>query len=55
MNSDLASMREDVPFLTQFSANSDSYDAYLRDGLEPWSSKSDKVHEIVDEILAVVH
>ena len=52
---DTAAMREDGPFLTQFSANTDSYDAYLRDGLKPWSSQSDSVHEIVDDAFGVDH
>jgi len=52
---DLAAMRNNGHFLTQFSANIDGYDAFLRDGVEPWSSQMQSVHEIVDEALGIEH
>ena len=52
---DLAAMRANRPFLNQFSANSDGYDAYIRDGMKPWSSQFDKVHDLVDSALEIDH
>ena len=52
---DLEKMRNDRTFLNDFSANADRYDAYVRDGLAPWSSQSEKVHSIVDGILGIDH
>ena len=52
---DLEKMRNDRVFLNDFSANADRYDAYVRDGLAPWSSQSEKVHSIVDGILGIDH
>lgn len=52
---DLAAMRANQAFLNQFSANFDGYDAYIRDGVRPWSSQFDKVHELVDSALEIDH
>ena len=52
---DLASMRTNRPFLNQFSANADGYDAYVRDGLRPWSRELDRVHRLVDDALGIDH
>jgi len=52
---DLAAMRENQHFLNQFSAHADGYDAYIRDGLRPWSLQFDKVHTVVDTILSIDH
>jgi hypothetical protein len=52
---DLAGMRANQLFLNQFSANLDGYDAYVRDGLAPWSSKFDEVHLLVDQAIDFSH
>ncbi len=52
---DLDGMRADRKFLNQFSANADGYDAYVRDGLAPWSAQFDKVHQLVDHALGMTH
>jgi hypothetical protein len=52
---DLAGMRANQSFLNQFSANADGYDAYVRDGLAPWSSQFDRVHQLVDQTLGISH
>lgn len=52
---DLAGMREDQAFLNALAENIDSYDAYLRDGLLPWSDQLDKVHHMVDDALRLAH
>lgn len=52
---DLASMRTNRAFLNQFSANADGYDAYVRDGLRPWSQQMDRVHKLVDNALGIDH
>jgi hypothetical protein len=55
MDCDLAGMRANQAFLNAWGANADGYDAYVRDGLRPWSDQFDKVHAIVDGILGVTH
>lgn len=52
---DLAAMRADQQFLNQFSANADGYDAYIRDGVRPWSLQFDRVHTLVDIALGFDH
>ena len=52
---DLAAMRSSQPFLNQFSANVDGYDAYVRDGVKPWSLQFDRVHKLVDRALGIDH
>lgn len=52
---DLAGMRVNQSFLNQFSVNADGYDAYVRDGLAPWSSQFDRVHQLVDQVLSINH
>jgi hypothetical protein len=52
---DLAGMRANRLFLNQFSANIDGYDAYVRDGLAPWTSQFDRVHRFVDRAIGVNH
>jgi hypothetical protein len=52
---DLAAMRMHRQFLNQFSANTDGFDAYIRDGVKPWSLQFDRVHELVDRALAIDH
>ena len=52
---DLAGMRANQSFLNQFSVNADGYDAYVRDGLAPWSSQFDRVHQLVDQALSISH
>ncbi len=52
---DLDGMRANQKFLNQFSVNADGYDAYIRDGLAPWSAQFDKVHQLVDDALGMTH
>jgi hypothetical protein len=52
---DLAAMRSNQHFLNQFSANADGYDAYVRDGVRPWSQQFERVHARIDAILSINH
>ena len=52
---DLTGMRTNQLFLNRFSANLDGYDAYVRDGMAPWSSKFDEVHLLVDQAIGISH
>ncbi len=52
---DLEAMRTSRAFLNQFSSNADGYDAYIQDGLKPWSEQMDLVHKLVDESLGIDH
>jgi len=52
---DTAGMRADPAYLNQFSTGIDIYDAYVRDGLAPWSSQLDHLHQLVDRILGINH
>ena len=52
---DLVGMRANRAFLNDFSQNSDRYDAYVKDGLAPWSAQMDKLHRLVDDALGIVH
>ncbi len=52
---DLAGMRANRAFLNDYSQNSDRYDAYIKDGLAPWSAQMDKLHRLVDDALGIVH
>lgn len=52
---DTAAIRADTTFLSRLAVNIDLYDVYLRDGLLPWSSHFDRVHELVDEELSLQH
>jgi hypothetical protein len=45
---DVSGMRADQAFLNVMSENIDSYDAYLRGGLLPWSEKLIEVQRLVD-------
>jgi hypothetical protein len=55
MECDLEGMRGNQAFLNAWGANIDGYDAYVRDGLRPWSDQFDKVHSMVDEVLGMAH
>ena len=55
MECDLEGMRNNQAFINAWGANIDGYDAYVRDGLRPWSDQFDKVHAIVDGILGALH
>lgn len=55
MECDLAGMRSNQAFINAWGANIDGYDAYVRDGLRPWSDQFDKVYAIVDRALGVTH
>lgn len=52
---DLAGMRANQAFLNHWGANADGYDAYVQDGLAPWSAQFDRVHALLDGILGVSH
>jgi len=55
MECDLPGMQDNQAFLNAWGANIDGYDAYVRDGLRPWSEQFDKVHAIVDGVLGMEH
>ena len=52
---DLAAMRESRLFLNAVTQNADAYDAYIRDGLRPWSDQLGRVHEQADALLGITH
>lgn len=52
---DLEAMRKSPGFRNGISVNMDGYDAYLRDGLIPWNEQFNKVHNLVDDKLAISH
>ncbi|MDT0596257.1 hypothetical protein [Glaciecola petra] len=52
---DLEGMRLAPSFLNMASENADAYDAYLRDGLRPWSERMKSLHHLLDEILGLTH
>ncbi len=52
---DLSGMRVNRHFLNAASANADGYDAYVRDGLQPWSDQLSRLHEQIDRILGIDH
>jgi len=52
---DLNGMRADRYFLNAASANADAYDAYIRDGLRPWSDQLTRLHGQIDDILDIDH
>lgn len=52
---DLEGMRADPVFMNAVSESIDSYDAYLRDGLRPWSDQLEHVHTVLDEELGINH
>jgi hypothetical protein len=52
---DLGKMRASQDFLNDMAIGIDRYDAYIRDGLAPWSEQFDKVHALVDETLGLRH
>ncbi len=55
MRCDLAKMQATQRFLNQWSVNADGYDAYIRDGLAPWSAQFDSVHQRIDDALGLDH
>ncbi len=52
---DVAKMRENQKFLNDLSGTVDRYDAFVRDGLAPWSAQFDEVHQRVDAALGLSH
>ncbi len=52
---DLEGMRANQAFLNGAAENVDIYDAFVRDGLAPWSAQFDKVHSLVDEEIGATH
>jgi hypothetical protein len=52
---DIEKMRANQKYRNHFSANADRYDAYIRDGLVPWSVQLEKVHQLVDLSLGIQH
>jgi hypothetical protein len=52
---DTDEMRANPKFLNNISENVDRYDAYVTDGLAPWSLQIDKVHQLVDDSIGIQH
>ena len=52
---DFSSMKLNQAFLNDFSIMADRYDAYVNDGLEPWSAQLEEVHSLLDSILGYQH
>ena len=52
---DLGGMRANQLFLNRAAENVDIYDAFVRDGLAPWSAQFDKVHTLVDAEIGITH
>ncbi|WP_417467566.1 hypothetical protein [Maricaulis sp.] len=52
---DTEAMRASRLFLNAVSQNADSYDAYGRDGLRPWSDQLNQVHARADVLLNLSH
>lgn len=52
---ELTAMRGNRAFLNDFSVTADRYDAYISDGLEPWSDQLEKVHRLLDSIIGYEH
>ena len=52
---DMDKMRASQAFLNDYSENIDRYDAFVRDGLAPWSLQFKQVHRLVDAALNVDH
>jgi len=52
---DVQKMHANQKFKNDFTENADRYDAYIRDGLAPWSMHLDKVHQLVDISLGIQH
>jgi hypothetical protein len=51
----LSGMQASVRFRNDFSANTDMYDAFVRDALAPWSEALAAAHHLVDNKLAYAH
>ena len=52
---DLKGMQESKSFMNAVSTNLDIFDAYVRDGLKPWKTDLDRLHELTDQYLEVSH
>jgi hypothetical protein len=52
---DVAGMRTNQRFLNMVALNGDAYDAFVRDGVAPWSAQFTRVHELLDEALGIEH
>jgi hypothetical protein len=52
---DAEAMRASQAFLNQFSYNADTYDVFIRDGLQPWNEQFSRVHAILDGALGIEH
>ncbi len=48
---DTDGMRTSQAFLNEFSNSLDMYDAYIRDGLAPWSEQMNRIHDLIDAAL----
>jgi hypothetical protein len=55
MTCNVSGMRENQRFLNQLALNADGYDAFIRDGLAPWSVQFEAVHNMLDEALGIAH
>lgn len=52
---DAQEMRANRAFLNDLALNVDTYDVYVRDGLEPWFEQFDTAHRLVDDVLQIQH
>lgn len=52
---DLGAMGADRSFRNQFTVNADGFDAFIRDGLSPWSLQFSRVHALLDASLGYEH
>jgi hypothetical protein len=52
---DIDGMRSNQLFMNRAAENVDIYDAFVRDGLAPWSAQFDKVHALVDAETGITH
>ena len=52
---DFEAMRNDRAFMNALTENTDIYDAFLSDALQPWSDSLGRIHDIVDAELGIDH
>ena len=52
---DTAGMRASQAFLNRAAMNIDLYDAFFRDGMEPWLEAIERVHARLDTLLGIEH
>ena len=52
---DLTGMLANPRFMNDTSSNFDTYDAYIRDAIAPWSKSMVLVHQLIDQNLNLAH